>query len=78
MFKFTSKHNSNYVLFPFPGEYNSSDGTLWNDDYSGNYWSRTPDDTSNAYILDVVRLSGNGTWHSTPKDEGCSVRPVIG
>ena len=78
MFKFTSKHNSNYVLFPFPGEYRHSDGILQNTDYTGNYWSRTPDGTSNAYILNVVRLSTTATYYSKPKNEGCSVRPVLG
>lgn len=78
MFKLTSKHNSNYVLFPFPGEYRHSDGKFQNNDYTGNYWSRTPDGTSNAYILSVVRLSTTATYYSEFKSEGFSVRPVLG
>lgn len=77
MYKIISKYNSNYVLFPYPGYY-QSDGTFWNEDNSGYYWSRTPDASSNAYILGVNRLSENGTYWSEPKDWGCSVRPVIG
>ena len=78
MFKITSKHNSNYVLFPFPGEYSYSDGILYNDDYAGNYWTRTPDGTSNAYTLHLVRLSTSSSYSSEYKSQGCSVRPVIG
>lgn len=77
MFKITSKRNSNYVLFPYPGTYHT-DGTLQNDDYAGDYWTRTPDGTSNSYVLEVIRLATTSTCYSTPKNEGLSVRPVIG
>lgn len=75
--KFTAQ-NGNYVLLPAAGEYHdSSPGTV---NSFGNYWSSTPYDNAYAYGLRFYKInSSTGKYvDRNERNEGCSIRPVVG
>jgi uncharacterized protein (TIGR02145 family) len=71
---FTDKTTNNSLFLPAAGLRDGSDGTLFNADSLGYYWSSTQYDSSRAYLLGFS--SGNAGWYGGYRSYGYSVRAV--
>ena len=73
-YKVTSKRNGNSIFLPAAGYRNGT--SLYNEGSNGNYWSSTPDESSDYYSCSLNFYSGGHYTYWSYRYRGQSVRPV--